>query len=104
MKTQQLWGARFTKPMSKELFKLSQSTGFDWRLAPYDLLQTMAHAQGLLEEKIITQDQFKKLNVSLNGMLKDLKKGRLTPALVDEDVHSALERILIERSPQVGPW
>ncbi|MGA0798690.1 MAG: argininosuccinate lyase [Candidatus Nanopelagicales bacterium] len=104
MKTQQLWGARFTKPMSKELFQLSQSTGFDWRLAPYDLLQTMAHAQGLLEEKIITQAQFKKLNLALNGMLKDLKKGKLIPALVDEDVHSALERILIERSPQVGPW
>lgn len=104
MKAQQLWGARFSKPMSQELFNLSQSTGFDWRLAPYDLLQTMAHAQGLFEEKTITQAQFKKLSAALNGMLRDLKKGKITPIPSDEDVHSALERILIERSPQVGPW
>lgn len=104
MNAQQLWGARFLKPMSQELFRLSKSTGFDWRLAPYDLLQTMAHAEGLLSEGIISQAQFNKLKIALNGMLTDLKKGKLAPEPGDEDVHSALERILIKRAPQVGPW
>lgn len=104
MKKQQLWGARFSKPMSEELSRLSNSTGFDWRLAPYDILQTKAHGQGLLEAGVINISQFKKLSVALKMMLKDLAKGKLAPEAEDEDVHSALERILIKRAPQVGPW
>jgi argininosuccinate lyase len=100
----QLWGARFSKPMNDDLFKMSQSTGFDWRLAPYDILQTMAHVEGLFQEKIISQSQYKKLNAGLDQMLKDLKKGKLLPEADDEDVHSALERILIKRVPSAGAW
>ncbi len=100
----QLWGARFTKSMSNDLFKLSRSTGFDWRLAPYDILQTMAHVEALFQEQVISQAQYTKLNTALSQMLKDLKKGKLLPASEDEDVHSALERILIERVPAAGGW
>jgi len=104
MAKSQLWGARFAKPMDQALFDLSQSTGFDWRLAPYDLLQTMAHVEGLFQEKIITQAQHKKLNSVLDSMLKDLKKGKIAPNSDDEDVHSALERILIEKAGTAGAW
>ena len=90
--------------MSKELFEMSKSTHFDWRLAPYDILQTMAHAQGLNEAGVINQNQLKKIEATLNSMLKDLQKGKLAPESQDEDVHSALERILIKRAPQVGAW
>jgi argininosuccinate lyase len=104
MAKSQLWGARFTKPMDQALFQLSQSTHFDWRLAPYDLLQTMAHVEGLFGEKIITQAQYKRLNSVLDAMLKDLRKGKLEPDQEDEDVHSALERILIQRAGTAGAW
>lgn len=100
----QLWGARFSKPLSDALFKMSRSTGFDWRLAPYDILQTMAHLEGLHLEKIISDSQYQKLKTGLKQMLKDLTKGKLLPLAGDEDVHSALERILINRVPSAGAW
>jgi len=100
----QLWGARFSKKMDPALFKMSQSTAFDWRLAPYDLLQSLAHTEGLLNQKIINKQQAQKLKQTLEAMLTDFFKGKLVPKLEDEDVHGALERILIERAPKVGGW
>jgi argininosuccinate lyase len=100
----QLWGARFSKPMDKALFKMSQSTHFDWRLAPYDLLQSLAHTEGLYQHKVISKTQKDKLQQTLEGMLKDFLRGKLHPKPEDEDVHSALERILMERAPKVGGW
>ena len=43
-----LWGGRFTGGPSEALAKLSMSVQFDWRLAPYDLAASKAHAQVLL--------------------------------------------------------
>ena len=39
-----LWGARFASGPSPELEALSRSTHFDWRLVPYDLAGSRAHA------------------------------------------------------------
>ena len=40
-----LWGGRFAGGPSPELEALSRSTHFDWRLAPYDLAGSRAHAK-----------------------------------------------------------
>ena len=53
--TGKLWGGRFAGGPSPELEALSVSTHFDWRLAPYDLAGSRAHARvlhraGLLPE------------------------------------------------------
>jgi argininosuccinate lyase len=50
-----LWGARFGSGPSEALARLSVSVHFDWRLAPYDLAASRAHARvlhaaGLLDD------------------------------------------------------
>ena len=42
-----LWGGRFASGPSPELEALSRSTHFDWRLTPYDLAGSRAHANAL---------------------------------------------------------
>ena len=50
-----LWGGRFASGPADALAALSKSTHFDWRLAPYDLAGSRAHARvlhraGLLDD------------------------------------------------------
>jgi argininosuccinate lyase len=96
-----LWGGRFggTKP-ADALFALSRSTRFDWRLAPHDLAGSRAHARALRHAGLLDDDELAAMLAGLDGLAADVAAGTFTPAPSDEDVHTALERGLIER---IGP-
>jgi len=95
-----LWGGRFATGPSPELAALSKSTRFDWRLAPYDLAGSRAHARVLHRAGILSEDDLAGLLRGLDSLDAKLRCGELTPADGDEDVHGALERLLLE---EVGP-
>jgi argininosuccinate lyase len=95
-----LWGGRFSDGPSPEMAALSKSTHFDWRLVPYDLEATRAHAVELASAGYMTKQQLADLTSALESLGEDFVDGRLVPNEDDEDVHGALERELIER---VGP-
>ncbi|MBQ6641366.1 MAG: argininosuccinate lyase, partial [Saccharopolyspora sp.] len=42
-----LWGGRFASGPAEAMAALSLSTHFDWRLAPYDIAGSRAHARVL---------------------------------------------------------
>ena len=92
-----LWGGRFSEGPSPEMAKLSQSTHFDWRLVPYDLDATRAHASELARQGYLSAEQLSTLTSALDSLREDFLEGRLTPSEDDEDVHGALERELISR-------
>ncbi len=52
-----LWGGRFASGPADAMAALSLSTHFDWRLAPYDLQQTKAHARVLNRAGLLTDDE-----------------------------------------------
>ncbi|WP_051215156.1 argininosuccinate lyase [Granulicoccus phenolivorans] len=100
-----LWGGRFAGGPAEAMFRLSQSTQFDWRLAPYDLRGSLAHAKALRAADLLTDDEYAGLTAALEQMLAEARADdpALQPAATDEDVHGALERILIERvGPELG--
>jgi len=98
-----LWGGRFTAGPSEALTALSRSTHFDWRLAPYDLRGSAAHARVLHRAGLLDDDELAGLLSALDKLAADVRSGAFVPAESDEDVHSALERGLIERAgPQLG--
>jgi argininosuccinate lyase len=97
-----LWGGRFTGGPSEALQRLSVSTHFDWRLAPYDLLASMAHARVLHNAGLLTDDEAERLGAGLAAMRDDVLSGDLRPGPDDEDVHTALERVLVERLGELG--
>src|SRR5690606_7181922 len=85
------------------LAALSKSTHFDWRLAPYDIAGSRAHARVLHKAGLLSDADLQKMLSGLGDLLADVRSGAFRPAEEDEDVHTALERGLIERvGPEVG--
>jgi argininosuccinate lyase len=97
-----LWGGRFADGPSDAMAALSASTHFDWRLAPYDIAQTKAHAHVLHAAGLLTDMEVGQVEQVLDRLLVDVLSGDVTPDIEDEDVHTAIERNLIERLGEVG--
>lgn len=97
-----LWGGRFADAPSAALAALSRSVHFDWRLAPYDLDSSQVHLTNLLNSQLISQSNFEKIKAAINLLRVDVVSGKVLPNSGDEDVHSALERILSERIGEIG--
>ncbi len=95
-----LWGGRFAGGPDQALAALSKSTQFDWRLAPHDIAGSRAHARVLHAAGLLTQEHLTGMLEGLDRLEADVVSGAFVPADDDEDVHTALERGLIER---VGP-
>ncbi len=95
-----LWGGRFSGGPSDALAALSRSTHFDWRLARYDIAGSRAHARALHRAGLLTADELARMLAGLDTLDADTVSGAFVAADHDEDVHSSLERGLIDR---VGP-
>jgi argininosuccinate lyase len=91
-----LWGGRFTEGPSAALAALSRSTHFDWRLTPYDLAGSRAHANALHAVGLLTDEAHRELLRGLSVLAAKYADGTLQPGEQDEDVHAALERLLVE--------
>jgi len=91
-----LWGGRFAGGPSDALAALSKSTHFDWRLAPYDLAGSKAHARVLHRAGLLTDADLDGLLAGLDALGTRVASGEAVAAESDEDVHGALERLLIE--------
>ena len=95
-----LWGGRFSGGPADALVALSRSTHFDWRLADVDLQGSIAHARVLHGAGLLDDGELDAMVTGLSALAADVASGVFGPRPDDEDVHSALERGLIER---VGP-
>ena len=80
--------------------KFIASLSFDIRLAPYDIMGSLAHAKMLAKCKIIPAADAKKIIRGLEQIERDLERGRKLPQ--EEDIHFAIERELIRRIGAVG--
>jgi argininosuccinate lyase len=78
------------------MFALSRSTHFDWRLAPYDIAGSRAHARALHRAGLLTDPELTGMLDGLDRLDDEVRSGAFAPAVSDEDVHGALERRLAE--------
>jgi argininosuccinate lyase len=97
-----LWGGRFSSGPSPELAALSRSVHFDWRLATYDLLQTQAHAGVLNRAGLLTDTELDDVRSAIETLGEQLAADTVHADPDDEDVHTAVERILVERLGPIG--
>ena len=91
-----LWGGRFASGPSPELQLLSRSTQFDWVLADYDIRGSKAHASALAAAGYLSESELTEMRAALDELAARVADGRFVASDGDEDVHSALERGLIE--------
>jgi argininosuccinate lyase len=97
-----LWGGRFAGTPAEALARLSMSVQFDWRLAPYDLAASRAHARVLARAGLLDARELGQLLAALDDLEAACASGEFRPSVDDEDVHTALERGLLERVGALG--
>jgi argininosuccinate lyase len=94
--------SRFAQPPDPGFRAINDSIGFDWRLGPYDVEQSRAHAAMLAAQGIISDSDRQELDRGLEQVGRELSDGSFPFAADDEDIHMAIERRLTEIVGQVG--
>lgn len=96
-----LWGGRFGKETERIVQEFTSSLRFDRRLGRQDLRVTRAHALALHECGVLGREECDRVLSALEEMGREMEEGTF-PFADDEDVHSAVERVLVERLGEVG--
>ena len=94
--------SRFSIPQDPVFQQLNASIGFDWRLGPYDIEQSRAHAKMLASAGIISGADRDALLNGLDRVADELDSGEFPFREDDEDIHMAIERRLTEIAGPVG--
>ena len=97
-----LWGGRFETGPAEALARLSVSVHFDWRLARYDIAASRAHARVLASAGLLDPEELGEILAALDDLDVAVETGQFRPTVEDEDVHTALERGLLERLGALG--
>ena len=87
---------RFRDPQDPLFQALNSSIGFDYRLAPYDIEQSLAHARMLQRSGIIGAEDLRQIEQGLAAVREEIEQDRFVVADGDEDIHMAIERRLTE--------
>jgi argininosuccinate lyase len=88
--------SRFRKDPDPRFWRLNRSIEFDWRLAPYDVDQSRAHARALREAGVLDDEELDQLDGALESVGGELERGEFRFQDSDEDIHMAIERRLGE--------
>jgi argininosuccinate lyase len=94
--------SRFAEPQDAAFRALNDSLSFDWRLGPYDVQQSRAHASMLAAQGIISDAERDQLHAALDQVERELAEGSFPFADGDEDIHTAIERRVTELAGRVG--
>lgn len=92
-----LWGGRFKKSQDPEFEDFSCSMYFDYRLAKYDALGSIAHAKMLGKCGIIPKKDAGAIVRGLNAILKQLEAGKFIYDFTAEDIHTNIQNALEEK-------
>jgi len=97
-----LWGGRFSEPTDKDLQALNDSIGFDIRFYREDIHGSMAYAKAIAKAGVITDDEAEEIIGGLEQVLAEFESDAFELKSGDEDIHTAVERRLIEIVGDVG--
>jgi len=88
--------SRFRKDPDPRFWRLNRSIEFDWRLAPYDINQSQAHARALQLIGVLDEAELEEICAGLDRVRERMGEPGFQFADADEDIHMAIERLLGE--------
>ncbi|HEX9774876.1 MAG TPA: argininosuccinate lyase [Actinomycetota bacterium] len=98
-----LWGGRFERGPAPEMLAFTESLSFDVALVGDDCRVLAAHARALARAGILSEEAAREVERTLDSVAADIAAGRFAFQPTDEDVHTAVERALLARLPDVAP-
>ena len=93
---------RLSQPAAKLAQRYSESVSFDWRLYPYDIAGSIAHAAALARAGIITPAERQKIEHGLRVIQTQIESGKFNWDRSLEDVHMNIEAVLTKRIGAAG--
>ncbi len=93
---------RFQKKADKSATEYTASIPFDWRLYPYDIAGSIAHASMLAKQGIISTQEAETIIGGLTAIKEEIKKGKFQFKPELEDIHMHIEARLMEKVGEVG--
>jgi argininosuccinate lyase len=97
-----LWGGRFSSGPEESMAALSRSVHFDWCLAKYDVKVNLVNVEGLIKSGLLSEGNGEIIKAGLKALSVEISNGKFTYSDADEDVHSAIERGLVEKIGSIG--
>ena len=97
-----LWGGRFSGKTDGQAHEFNASVSFDQRLYKHDIKGSIAHAEMLGKQGIITKTDAEAITNALKNILSDIESGALKIDETAEDIHSFVESELVSRIKKSG--
>lgn len=88
--------------MTELVKRFTASIGFDQKLGLFDIEGSLAHAEMLAAQKIITQKDLKAIQTGLESIQKEILAGTFKWSIDLEDVHLNIEKRLIDKIGEAG--
>ena len=101
-KNSSLWGGRFEKSTDEMINEFQASINFDKRMYREDIEGSIAHAQMLAKQKIISEDDEKKIVGGLKEILSQIESGKFNFSVELEDIHMNIEKVLTDKIGEAG--
>jgi argininosuccinate lyase len=96
------WEKRLSGEPDELTVDFVESLSFDKRLYKYDIVGSIAHAQMLFEQKLISKEELKQIKDALIEISEEIAAGRFTFEKKYEDIHMAIEAALIDKTGGAG--
>ena len=101
-KKSEAWSARFSEPVSDLVKRYTASVFFDYRLAEFDIQGSLAHAEMLAYQNIISQQDYADIQRGMAQIQSEIAAGQFEWLLDLEDVHLNIEKRLTELVGDAG--
>lgn len=98
-----LWGGRFGAEPADALLAFTESASFDHVLVHDDCAVLAAHARALARADLLGEADVASVARALEAIAEDIGSGAFPLEPGDEDIHTAVERALVERLPTIAP-
>jgi argininosuccinate lyase len=96
------WSGRFNEPVAELVKRYTASVDFDQRLAAFDIQGSLAHAQMLAAQSIISQEDLSAIEKGLAEVQQEIEAGTFEWLLDLEDVHLNIEKRLTDKIGDAG--
>ncbi len=96
------WEKRLEGEPDEITIDFVESLSVDRRLYKYDIVGSIAHAQMLAEQKLITKEEFKQIKDGLVEISQEIEAGRFKFDKTYEDIHMAIEAALVKKIGEAG--
>ena len=97
-----VWGGRFREKTDKIVDSFNASISYDRRLYKHDIAGSKAHCRMMAKQKIISEAEAAQILAALSEIENEMDRGEFSFYEAQEDIHSAVEKALIEKVGILG--